>query len=179
MLSSKERVAYKRIAANLPGIDVDAYRLAGRDPCDPLIGLGPADSRVAIMGRDPGRSEVTHGAPFVGAGGQRLRQVLYQQIYGHPMPDAASGMAVSSAYFWLNTVPYKPLGNKAWPASLRQQFQPLVANLLLRHWCDHAVITLGREAFFWFGIGRERPSGIGCARSGNTRMDLPGRCVSR
>lgn len=156
MLSPEERAAYRQIAASLPGIDVNAYTATGRDPCEPLIGLGCADSRVAIMGRDPGRSEVKHGLPFAGAGGQRLRRVLYQHQYGQPMPDVAAGMALSGAYFWLNTVPYKPIGNRAWPASVRSRFQPLTARLLARHWRGSAVITLGREAFFWFGIGQDK-----------------------
>jgi uracil-DNA glycosylase len=63
---------------------------------------------------------------------------------------------VGKGFFWANTVPYKPVGNKAWSMKVKKQFQPLVADLLVNDWDGDAVITLGREAFLWFAINRER-----------------------
>ena len=57
-------------------------------------------------------------------------------------------------FFWANTVPYKPTGNKAWSMKVKKQFQPLMAELLLTTWNGRDLITLGREAFLWFGINQ-------------------------
>lgn len=65
-------------------------------------------------------------------------------------------MTVGDDLFWINTVPYKPVGNKAWSMAVKRRFQPLVAALLTRQWDGDRVITLGREAFLWFGIGQSR-----------------------
>jgi uracil-DNA glycosylase len=48
------------------------------------------------------------------------------------------------------------LGNKAWSMAVKKRFQPLVADLLLNAWQGQDVITLGREAFFWFAINQPR-----------------------
>jgi uracil-DNA glycosylase len=49
-----------------------------------------------------------------------------------------------------NVVPFKPIGNKAYPAPIRERFRPFVARLLTRCWSGDTVITLGNEAFHWF-----------------------------
>jgi uracil-DNA glycosylase len=36
----------------------------------------------------------------------------------------------------------------------KRRFQPLIADLLLNAWRGDTVITLGREAFLWFGINQ-------------------------
>lgn len=143
-------------AAELDRLDRDVYRQFGKDPLAPIIGLGPTDASFAIFGRDPGRKEVEVGLPFVGAGGQKVRDVLHRHRHGKPLPDFASSLTVGEEVFWINTVPYKPQGNKAWSMAVKRRFQPLVANLLTRVWQGHHVITLGREAFLWFGIGQSR-----------------------
>ena len=65
-------------------------------------------------------------------------------------------MAVGTYAFWANTLPYKPIGNKAWSMAAKKRFQPLILELLQRHWRGRDVITLGREAFLWFGIHRDK-----------------------
>lgn len=139
----------RALAQNLDGVDRSAYAAAGKDPCEPIFGLGPADANIAFFGRDPGREEVEVGKPFVGAGGRQLRGVLHTRN-----PDTAG-----EAYFWANTVPYKPIGNKAWSMAVKRQFQPLVAEILLTQWQGSHVITLGREAFFWFAIAQSKTLG--------------------
>ncbi|MEX0382119.1 uracil-DNA glycosylase family protein [Spiribacter sp. 1M153] len=146
------RERFRTAAAGLTGRDDAVYAAAGRDPTEPIFGLGPADARIAFFGRDPGRDEVHVGVPFIGAGGRQVRRVLHERRFHAPLTDTAGALAAGAPYFWANTVPYKPVGNKAWPMGVKRHFQPLVAELLLDQWQGREVITLGREAFFWFGL---------------------------
>ncbi len=145
-------------ATDLPGVDTAVYDAAGRDRREPVFGLGPRESRIAFFGRDPGRDEIHHGVPFIGAGGRQLRRVLYRRHHQGEMVTTDQAMAAGEPYFWLNTVPYKPLGNKAWSMAVKRRFQPLVAAVLTELWAGEDVITLGREAFFWFAI--HQPGGL-------------------
>lgn len=147
---------FRQQAGAIDGIDVGVYRQYDKDPLAPVIGLGDANLRIALFGRDPGREEVRHGEPFIGTGGQKVRQALYQHLHGVPLPDFAASVTVGRAFFWANTVPYKPVGNKAWPMAVKKRFQPLMAELLAMHWHGTDIITLGREAFLWFGIGQPK-----------------------
>lgn len=146
--------AFRAAAEHLPGIDREVYAASGRDWRDPIIGLGPRDARLCIFGRDPGRTEVEQSRPFVGKAGQLVRAALHRQ-------------RCEADVFWLNTVPYKPVGNRAWSMAAKRRFQPLMADLLLNTWQGHGgdgertVIALGREAFFWFGIAQ--PAEVGAA----------------
>lgn len=148
------RAAFRRCAAGLTGLDEAAYAAAGRDPQEPVIGLGPPTAPVAFFGRDPGREELVHGVPFIGAGGRQVRGVLHRRRHGTALAGTDQAIAAGADYFWANTVPYKPLGNKAWSMAVKRRFQPLVARLLLAAWQGRQVITLGREAFLWFGLGQ-------------------------
>lgn len=146
---------FARLAGTLEGIDVAAYREYERDPCQPVIGLGPARAPLCIMGRDPGREEVRLAQPFVGGAGQLLRAGLHAHLHpGEPYTFEA-GLAAGAGVFWLNTVPYKPLGNKAWSKAVQLRFQPLVARVL-QGWQGQDVLTLGNEAFGWFALGQAR-----------------------
>lgn len=156
-MNNKQRhEAFRALAVNLNGIDTAVYEAFGKDWRDPVIGLGAKDTRIAFFGRDPGREEVQHHMPFIGAGGQKVRGAIYQHLYGKPMPDFKASLEVGKGFFWANTVPYKPIGNKAWSMKVKKQFQPLVADLLLHAWCGRDIITLGREAFLWFTINQTR-----------------------
>lgn len=156
MNDKQRREALRALAAELPGIDIDVYDSYGKDWREPVIGLGNRETRVAFFGRDPGRDEVQYQMPFIGAGGQKVRAAIYEHLHREAMPDFAASLEVGKGFFWANTVPYKPVGNKAWPMKVKKQFQPLVADLLVNDWDGDAVITLGREAFLWFAINRER-----------------------
>ena len=155
-ISEAQRAAFRERARTLAGLDTAAYRAFGKDPLEPIIGLGPPQARVGFFGRDPGREEVRHGLPFIGAGGQVLRAALYRHLYRQAMPDFAASIAVGRHFFWANTVPYKPAGNRAWPMRVKRPFQPLVAALLVHNWRGADLITLGREAFLWFGVNQDR-----------------------
>lgn len=147
---------FREQARHIEGIDVDVYSAFDKDPLAPIIGLGDADLRVGIFGRDPGREEVRYGEPFIGTGGQKVRQALYQHLYGVPLPNFEASRTVGRQFFWANTVPYKPIGNKAWSMAVKKRFQPLMAALLVEQWQGSDIITLGREAFLWFGIGHPK-----------------------
>ena len=156
MGNTKRRAAFRKEAQELEGVDVAVYEAYGRDPLEPVIGQGEPDVAVAFFGRDPGRDEVQHQMPFIGAGGQKVRTTIYRYLYKKEMPDFEASLEVGKRFFWANTVPYKPLGNKAWSMKVKKRFQPLIADLLIKNWNGGDVITLGREAFFWFAINQPR-----------------------
>lgn len=155
-LSDPLREAFRAQARELDGIDAETYRAFDKDPREPIIGLGPRDAPLGFFGRDPGRQEVKWGEPFIGSGGQKVREGLYRALHGAPMPDFAASREVGRQVFWANTVPYKPSGNKAWSMAVKKRFQPLMAELLIDQWQGRELITLGREAFLWFGINQPR-----------------------
>lgn len=146
----------RALARATDGRDLEVYQRYGRDPLQPIVGLGPANARIGLFGRDPGRDEVRHGEPFIGAGGQLIRRTLYRYLHDRPMPDFEASMAVGRAFFWANTVPYKPVGNKAWPMAVKRRFQPVMQSLLAERWQGRTLITLGREAYLWFGIAQPK-----------------------
>jgi uracil-DNA glycosylase len=154
--SRERRAAFRQAAQELEGVDLAVYEAYGQDPLEPVIGQGDPDVPVAFFGRDPGRDEVQHQMPFIGAGGQKVRSTIYRYLYDREMPDFAASVDVGKRFFWANTVPYKPLGNKAWSMKVKQRFQPLIADLLVKEWQGEEVITLGREAFLWFAINQPR-----------------------
>ncbi len=143
------------LAGHLDRIDVPVYEAYGKDPLEPIVGGGDRRCRVAVMGRDPGRHEVEHGMPFIGAGGQKVRRGLHEALTGKPMPDFEASVWAGEHVFWANTVPYKPIGNKVWPAKVRKAFTPHITDLLVHGWDGCDVLTLGRVAFFWFAHTKE------------------------
>lgn len=151
-LDERLRQALRREAEPLEGLDTATYAKYGRDPLEPIIGLGPREAPIGFFGRDPGAQEVRWGEPFIGSGGQLVREGLYRALHGEPLPDFAASRAVGRGVFWANTVPYKPVGNRPWSMAVKKRFQPLMAQLLVAHWQGRTLITLGREAFLWFGI---------------------------
>lgn len=180
-LAPAQRDAFRAAAEATVGIDIAAYDAYGRDWRQPILGLGPRDARICIFGRDPGRSEVEHLQPFVGKGGQLVRSGLRAHLRSLDRSPPDRQTEDRADVFWLNTVPYKPVGNRAWSMTVKCRFQPLVAQLLTQTWKGPAlgrqgarqqpgkaqsfpgqqdilpprrVVALGREAFFWFGIGQ-------------------------
>ncbi|MHB0776207.1 uracil-DNA glycosylase family protein [Halomonas sp. WWR20] len=150
------REAFRHEARLLEGRDSAVYEKYGKDPLEPIIGVGPSDAPLGFFGRDPGRQEVEHGEPFVGSGGQKVRAALYRHLHGEELPDFAASLDVGRPFFWANTVPYKPAGNKAWSMAVKKRFQPLMAKVLVDEWQGRELITMGREAFLWFGINQPR-----------------------
>jgi len=155
-LAPSLRQGFRELAAQTEGIDEAVYRAFDKDPLEPIIGLGPSDAPVAFFGRDPGREEVRYGEPFVGSGGQLVRRGLYRHLHGEQLTDFEASRSVGGAFFWINTVPYKPLGNRAWSMAVKRRFHPLMRELLIDNWQGQDIITLGREAFLWFGLDQPR-----------------------
>lgn len=155
-LDPAERESFRALAAQTDGIDVSVYQKFDKDPMEPIIGLGRADAPVAFLGRDPGREEVRYGEPFIGSGGQLVRRALYRHLHGKEMPDFEASRSVGENFFWINTVPYKPVGNRAWSMAVKRRFHPLMRQVLIDNWQGRDIITLGREAFLWFGLEQSR-----------------------
>jgi uracil-DNA glycosylase len=153
---TRQRTAFRELAEATDGIDLECYARFGRDPFEPIVAYGDPASRIGFFGRDPGRDEVQHQEPFIGAGGQLVRRALYQHRYGKPLPDFAASQAIGRHFFWANTVPYKPVGNKAWSTKIKKRFQPLMAQALRDDWHGEHLVVFGREAFFWFGLNQDK-----------------------
>ncbi|NUZ08323.1 uracil-DNA glycosylase family protein [Piscinibacter koreensis] len=130
----------RAIAATLDGIDVECYRRHDRHPHEPVLGLGAPQARWCFFGRDPGEQEVRLQQPFVGPAGQNIRAVLSELG-----ADAAD-------VYWMNTVPFKPLGNRPWSLAVRRRCRPPLLELLAG-WQGRRVIAFGEAAFGWFGLG--------------------------
>ena len=50
--------------------------------------------------------------------------------YGGELPDLDTSIEVGRRVFWANTVPYKPIGNKAWSVRVKRRFVPYIRELL-------------------------------------------------
>lgn len=157
MTPEARALALRALAAELEGVDREVYAACGRDPLEPVIGGGPRGARVGLFGRDPGRDEIRHGVPFVGAGGRKIRDGLHRAVHGVPAPDAAAALRIGQGAFWANTVPYKPIGNKAWSRKVKLAFRPLIADLLVHDWEGEDLLVFGLDAFLWFGL-EDRPT---------------------
>lgn len=150
MTPEERRAALRTIAASLDNIDREVYSAYGADPLEPVIGEGDKACRVAIFGRDPGRQEIEHRTPFIGAGGVKVRRALHEAIHGRPSGSLAEHLEAGRYVFWANTVPYKPIGNAAWPERVRLTVMPIITDILVHDWAGRDVIALGKEALFWF-----------------------------
>jgi uracil-DNA glycosylase len=143
--------ALRTFGSGLAGRDLEAYHAAGLAPDEPVFGLGPSDAAFAVLGRDPGRDELRHRTGFIGASGRKLRDPLAARWLGVDRPTLADRLRVGERVFWLNTVPFKPIGNKAWPEAVRAACTPWVRAVLL-HGCDAVnVLAFGQQAVQWFG----------------------------
>lgn len=133
-------------------IDEAIYKQASRDPLVPILCAGSLDALWCSIGRDLGRDEVLTGEPQIGAGGRLVRSGFYRAETGREPPkDDRRLETVLDRVLLTNLVPYKPPGNKAYSAPVRRRFRPFLLELLVRHWNGDRIITLGTEAFQWFG----------------------------
>ncbi len=137
--------------------DVEVYERAARDPWTPILFAGSLDARVAFFARDLGRDEVLTGEPLIGGAGRRVRRAVYRFLQHKEPPEGDMYLRESTQRILLtNTVPYKPVGNKAYPTSVKERLRPYVAELLTCLWLGDYIITLGTEAFQWFAPYAER-----------------------
>ena len=132
-------------------LDEAPYKVARKDPYKPILFAGSLDAEVAVMARDLGWKEVTNGQPLIGDAGQRVRRTLYRALFGEepPAKDVELKRAMEHILF-TNTVPYKPVGNKAYPTSVKERFRPFILELLTCHWKGSYLIPMGTEAFMWY-----------------------------
>jgi uracil-DNA glycosylase len=146
----KERIEAEARRGDM-SLDAAVYAEAGRDPFKPILFAGSLTSRLAFFARDLGRIEVLLGEPLIGDAGQRVRRALYRALFHTAPPEKDARLTDAVEYVLLtNTVPYKPVGNKAYPPNVRERFRPYVAELLACHWQGDRIITMGTEAFMWF-----------------------------
>lgn len=132
-------------------LDEEVYQEAGKDPHIPILFGGQLDASVAFFARDLGRQEVLRGQPLIGDAGQRVRKAVYTYLLGTPPPAKDVYLAEATRQILLtNTVPYKPVGNKAYPPAVKERIRPYVAELLTAHFQGNYIITTGTEAFEWF-----------------------------
>ena len=155
-LSREQHRTLRDLASQVDGIDRPVYARFEKDPLEPVIGLGAPNTRIGFFGRDPGTDEIKYGEPFIGAGGQLVRKTIYRHLHGDELPDFETSRALGEDFFWINTVPYKPIGNKAWSMKVKRGFAPTMRALLINAWQGRSLITLGREAFLWFGIDQPK-----------------------
>lgn len=132
-------------------IDTLPYMKAGRDPHVPILFAGSLDSTLAFFARDLGWNEVVQGEPLIGDAGQRVRKALYRRIFQKDPPAGDFHLSAAINHILLtNTVPYKPVGNKAYSTGVKERFRPFIAELLTCHWHGNTIVTMGTEAFQWF-----------------------------
>jgi uracil-DNA glycosylase len=132
-------------------IDAPVYEKVEKDPKRPILFAGSLEAPICVFGRDLGKDEVAAGEPLIGAGGRLVRAGVYQAYHGKLPPKSDRRLdSVLDRVLLSNTVPYKPPGNKAYTAAVKERFRPFVAELLAVHWKGDRLITLGTEAFQWF-----------------------------
>ncbi len=145
------RALARRIAAETGApIDRAAYLRHGRNPLDPILAAGELSVELCSVGRDLGADEVRWGQPQVGAAGQRLRQGLARHLGLESPEEDPRRERVLPHVLMVNTVPYKPPGNRAYESSVREGFRPVLLRLLAEHWRGTTILALGSEAFHWF-----------------------------
>jgi len=128
----------------------ETYAAAGRDAHLPILCAGALDAPFCAVGRELGREEVLRGEPLVGMAGRRFRRAAHEALVG-PAPRAERRFAAVLAHVLLtNTVPYRPVGNRAYDRATKDRFRPFVERLLSTHWTGARLIALGQHAFLWF-----------------------------
>jgi uracil-DNA glycosylase len=131
-------------------IDEPVYKGASLDPTYPVLYAGNINSKLCFFGRDLGRDEVYARQPLIGAAGKMVRQGFYWAIHQKEAKGQKELQTVCDRLLLTNTVPYKPIGNKAYSEEVKKRFRPFVERLLVIHWQGNQIITLGNEAFNWY-----------------------------
>jgi uracil-DNA glycosylase family 4 len=105
-----------------------------------VVGSGPPDARLVVVGEAPGAVEDETGTPFVGRSGQLLDKLLDE--VGLPRAQVAV----------INTVKCRPPGNRLPTRSETANCRPWTARQLAEL-SPELVLTLGLSAATWF-LGR-------------------------
>ena len=131
-------------------IDEEVYLRVGLEPTHPILYAGSLDSRLGFFARDLGKDEVKARQPLYGAAGRLVRREIFQSVYQKEATSKEEFESILEHVLLTNTVPYKPLGNKAYRVAVKKRFRPFIEELLLAHWTGTQLITLGNEALQWF-----------------------------
>ena len=123
-----------------------------------VVGSGPSDARLVVVGEAPGAVEDETGVPFVGRSGQLLDRLLLEA------GTSREQVAV------LNTVKCRPPGNRV-PSRLETANCRPWTTRQLEAMSPSLVVTLGLSAATWF-LGRTT---LGAVRG--RVHDLDGRRV--
>ena len=102
-----------------------------------VVGSGPADARLVIVGEAPGAVEDATGIPFVGRSGQLLDRLLDEA--GLPREQVAV----------INTVKCRPPGNRVPTRIETANCRPWTTRQL-EELSPSLVVTLGLSATTWF-----------------------------
>jgi uracil-DNA glycosylase len=132
-------------------LDEPIYIKSGQDPLKPIVFAGNLDASLAVMARDLGWQEVKYAEPLIGDAGQRVRKAIYRAVTKEEPPKGDIHLPEAMKHvLFTNTAPYKPVGNKAYPTSVKERFRPFLEELLVCHWKGNTIITMGTEAFQWY-----------------------------
>jgi DNA polymerase len=102
-----------------------------------VVGSGPGDARLVVVGEAPGAVEDETGTPFVGRSGQLLDRLLAEA--GLPRTEVAV----------INTVKCRPPGNRVPSRVETANCRPWTTRQL-EELCPSLVVTLGLSAASWF-----------------------------
>ena len=102
-----------------------------------VVGSGPVDARLLVVGEAPGAKEDETGVPFVGRSGQLLDRLLAEA--GMPRDQVAV----------LNTVKCRPPGNRVPSKEETARCRPWTT-AQLAELEPQVVVTLGLSATAWF-----------------------------
>ena len=131
-------------------IDKEVYESCKRDPLKPILYAGTLKSQICFLGRDLGRDEVKNAQPLYGSAGKLIRQGLHIALFGNEAVNSKELQNAADKVLLTNLVPYKPVGNKAYPVKVKKRFRPFIETLLICHWSGNLIIPLGNESLKWF-----------------------------
>jgi uracil-DNA glycosylase family 4 len=118
-----------------------------------VLSDGDFPNDFMVIGRDLGEQEIIKGVPLIGPAGS-----LFRRCEQHLL----SIKKLEKPIFKTNLVPFKPIGNLAFPPNVRLFFRPILKELieLVK---PKVIFTLGKESFFDLS-GISRPV-LDCVRS--------------
>jgi len=128
----------------------ETYTAAHRDPHEPILCTGNLDARYCAVARELGKDEVLLGEPLIGMSGRRFRRAVHEARIGVAPTGERRFDAALEHVLITNTVPYRPVGNRAYDRPTKERFRPFVERLLVEHWSGDQVLALGQHAFLWF-----------------------------
>ena len=131
-------------------IDKEVYEICKRDHLKPILYAGTLQSQICFLGRDLGRDEVKNAQPLYGSAGKLIRQGLHFALFGKEAVNSKELQEAADKVLLTNLVPYKPIGNKAYPVKVKKRFRPFIEELLICHWSGNLIIPLGNESLKWF-----------------------------